>query len=228
MNRALAAGPARDAEENRQSKTKPCSSHSSTARIRSRSCRFRRSRGASTHSSGELASYATCPSSCRRRTARLAIRRSRTAPRRATPLRTEDRSPAATRPARQPRQRHDPSAAPASSVRRPTSRISVMWACSRRPCDAAGRARASSTVKLLDGLPFRPAGGFTSEATFRFTRSSAWACRIARSRQFPVICGDRRENCGVSSVSAHRTSPALRLRSGCGPMCSLSETMSPA
>ena len=82
-------------------------------------------------------------------------------------------------------------------------------ACSDRPQDHSSKPRvvaeltfhgagggtsfAWSTVKLFDGLPVRPLGAFTRAATLRATRSLAWACWIARSRQLRVICNDRVE-----------------------------------
>jgi hypothetical protein len=75
----------------------------------------------------------------------------------------------------------------------PTSRLSATYACIRVPSAAASSALACSTVKLFDGLPVRPLGGFTSAATLRATRSLAWACWIARSRELRVIWSDRVE-----------------------------------
>jgi hypothetical protein len=69
-------------------------------------------------------------------------------------------------------------------------RLSTTYACRRVPSDAASKAFACSSVKLLDGLPLRPCGAFTRAATLRATRALDSACRIARSSEFRVICRD--------------------------------------
>jgi len=49
----------------------------------------------------------------------------------------------------------------ASSVRMPTSRLSATYACQRVLSAVASKTFACFSVKLLDGLPLRPRGGFT-------------------------------------------------------------------
>ena len=55
------------------------------------------------------------------------------------------------------------------------------------------KAFACFSVKLLDGLPPRPRGGFTRAATLRPKRSLASACRMARSSELLVIWRERVE-----------------------------------
>jgi hypothetical protein len=83
-------------------------------------------------------------------------------------------------------------------------------------------ACACSAVSALDGLPSRPAGVCTSAATLRATMSSAWACRIARTRQLRAICSDRVDSSPFSPASADRTSVAVSLRSCRAPILSVS------
>ena len=76
----------------------------------------------------------------------------------------------------------------ASSVRIPDSSDSAMYASSRVPRAAAINETSCSCVSDFDGSPPNcPIGGLTSAATFRPTRSSRPACRIARTSKLCAI-----------------------------------------
>ena len=61
------------------------------------------------------------------------------------------------------------------------------------PLRRVSKAFAWSRVKLFDGRPVRPRGGFTKAATLRPTRSLDSACRMARSSELRVIWSERVE-----------------------------------
>jgi hypothetical protein len=84
---------------------------------------------------------------------------------------------------------------------------------------ACAFCRGQQGIRLREALG-RPAGApLRSLYQRRYitpTRSTASACRIARSSDFPVICKYR----VASWLRADRTSPALRTRSGLAPIAS--------
>ena len=68
------------------------------------------------------------------------------------------------------------------------------------------RAAASAAVIARDGRPVLPCGGFTSDATFRPTRSLASACRIARTSTLCVLAIVLVDRVWASLLSVRRTS----------------------
>ena len=83
---------------------------------------------------------------------------------------------------------------------------------------ATSRAAASAAVIARDGRPVLPCGGFTSDATFRPTRSLASACRIARTSTLCVLAIVLVDRVWASLLSVRRTSCAVRSRSGTFPI----------
>jgi hypothetical protein len=98
-----------------------------------------------------------------------------------------------------------------------------MYASSRVPRAAAINATACSSVSDFDGRPPScPFGGFTSAATFRPTRSSRSACRIARTSTLCAICTVRVDRPDAMLASAFCAAPAVSLVSSTVPSSSRS------
>jgi hypothetical protein len=88
---------------------------------------------------------------------------------------------------------------------------------------AAISATACPKVSDLDGRPLRcPFGGLTSAATFRPTRSSRSACRIARTSTLCAICTVRVETRTARLARAFWTAPAVSFVSSTVPSSSRS------
>ena len=98
-----------------------------------------------------------------------------------------------------------------------------MYASSAVPLAAAISATACSSVSDFDGRPAScPFGASTSAATFRPTRSSRSACRIARTSTLCAICTVRVDNRAANAASAPCTSEAVSSVSRTRPSSSFS------
>jgi hypothetical protein len=92
----------------------------------------------------------------------------------------------------------------------PVSSDKTTYASSAVPLAAAISATACSKVSDFDGRPPScPLGASTSEATFRPTRSSRSACRIARTSTLCAICTVRVDNRAARAESAPCTAEAV-------------------
>jgi hypothetical protein len=88
-----------------------------------------------------------------------------------------------------------------------------MYASSSVPRAAAINETACSSVSDFDGRPPNcPFGGFTSAATFRPTRSSRPACRIARTSKLCAICTVRVDRRAAKLASASCTADRRQVR----------------